>query len=587
MAMPNLWTPTAKRLLAEVRPYTRHFVLGLVSMLATVATTLVIPFFLGDLFDRVLQRGNQLMLNGIVIGILLLVLIKGVFSYAQRYSMAFVGQRIVADLRERTFHHLQRLSLAYHESHKSGEQIARVGNDIGLIQNSVSTGLAELIQHVLNILGIFGAMFYTHWRLTLITLAVVPAALVLIARAGRRIRMFSRRQQERTAELFAVLQETLFGIRVVKAFTMEEETTRRFIRENEASFNSSMKSAQAGALLTPAIELLFAGALALIMWYGSTEALAGRLTAGELLRFIALIGLAGTPLTGLTRTMQLFQQSLAAGERIYDLLDRHAEIADRPDAVDLPRLAGRVSFRDVSFSYREGVTVLSHIDLDVEPGEVVAVVGPSGSGKTSLVNLIPRFYDPDEGQVLVDGHDLRLVRAESLRAQIGLVPQETILFGATVRENIGYGRKGATMEEIVGAARAANAHEFITALPDGYETVLGERGASLSGGQRQRLSIARALLRDPRILILDEATSSLDAESERLVQAALETLMYGRTTFVIAHRLSTVRFAQKIIVLDGGVIVERGTHDQLIAAGGLYRRLYERGFQNDVEGREG
>ncbi|MCL6615471.1 MAG: ABC transporter ATP-binding protein/permease, partial [Firmicutes bacterium] len=346
------------------------------------------------------------------------------------------------------------------------------------------------------------------------------------------------------------------------AFTLEDLNARRFAAINEANFNASMKSAQIMATATPVIDLVFAAAISLVLWYAGLEVLRRTLTIGDLIAFISLVGMAGTPLAALSATFSGLQQALAASDRVFAFLDQKEEVKDAPDALVLSHIDGHVEFRNVTFAYREGEPALSGINLEVRPGEVVALVGPSGAGKTTLVNLIPRFYDPDAGQVLVDGFDLRTVQMASLRRQIGLVPQESILFNASVRENIAYGRLDATEEEIVAAARAANAYDFIMELPEGFDTILGERGASLSGGQRQRIAIARAILRDPRILILDEATSALDAESERLVQEALERLMQGRTTFVIAHRLSTIQFARKIVVLAGGSIAEQGTHEE-------------------------
>lgn len=544
-------------------------------MLVVIAINLAIPFIFGRLLGTLLHRGRQAELNLLAGGVVVLVLIKGAFSYARHYLMAFTGQRVVVRLRNQLYEQLQRMSLSFHESHRTGELLARITNDVGLIQASISSGLADLLYQSLYLAGVLAALFYLHWRLALLTLTIFPLAAFVVARAGERIRGVSRRVQEKVADLTAVLHENLAGIRVIKAFTMEEREAARFAGENEASFRAVMRSEQALAALGPLIEQIFTVALALVIWYGGAEVIKGRLEASELLTFFTLIAMAGSPLTALTNTFSGFQQALTASERVFQVLDAEPDIKDAPEATALPRLSGRVEFRDVTFAYREGQPVLSHVNLDVQPGEVVALVGPSGAGKTSLVNLIPRFYDPTEGQILVDGHDLRTVTAASLRSQIGLVPQETLLFSVSIRENIAYGRPGATEEEIVAAAKAANAHDFITALPNGYDTLVGERGATLSGGQRQRIAIARAILRDPRILILDEATSALDTESERLIQEALERLMKGRTTFVIAHRLSTIQNAHRIVVLAEGEIREQGTHQELLLRGGLYRRLYE------------
>ncbi len=468
--------------------------------------------------------------------------------------------------------------MGFHESQRTGEMIARITSDVGQIQSIVSTGVISLLTQSFLLMGIFVAVLLINWRLTLLTFTVVPLIIYVVSKAGKRIRGISHRVQETVADLTAILQETFSGIRVVKAFTMEKHEAKRFAKENEASFQASMKSAQALAFLTPTVEILFVVGLAIVLWYGGIEVLQGRLTTGKLITFFTYIAMVGTPLTILTNIFNNLQQALAAADRLFEVLDYQEELKDVPNAISLSAISGEVEFKDVTFGYQKDNIILSNINLKVAPGEIIALVGPSGAGKTSLVNLIPRFYDPISGEILIDGQNIKMLKISSLRKQIGLVPQETVLFGVSIRENIAYGKPGATEKEIIAAAKMANAHDFIMELPKGYATLAGERGSKLSGGQKQRIAIARALLRDPRILILDEATSALDSESERLVQEALEHLMKGRTTFIIAHRLSTVQCAHKILVLAGGKIVEKGTHEELLAANGLYSRMYKSGL---------
>ncbi len=574
---------TLYRMFKYLRPYWRQFLLSFAALLLVTAANLALPRLVGrGLIDQILTQEKSIArLNLLAGSIILLFLVKGVASYGQGYLASYISQRLIVDLRNKIFGHLQKLSLAFHETTRTGELIARVTNDVALVQASFPIGLLDLLQQVLVLAGALVSIFLIHWKLASLMFIVLPVLGLVVNRFGAKIRQLTRTVQEKIADLTSILQETLAGIRIVKAFGMEKHEVTRFEEKNDANFQVTMKSAQLSATLTPFLELLSAFGMTVVIWYGGLEVIRGNLTTGKLIEFFTYLGLAGQPISNLGRTFALLQQSLAAGDRIFSLLDVDADIKDAPDAVELPRLSGRVSFKNVEFSYKPGQPILQEIDLEVAPGEVVAIVGPSGAGKTTLVNLIPRFYDVDAGVVEIDGYDVRRVKNASLRKQIGLVPQETILFGASVAENIAYGRREASRDEVIGAAKAANAHEFIMALPQGYDTLVGERGVGLSGGQRQRIAIARAVLRDPRILILDEATSALDAESEMLVQDALGRLMRGRTTFIIAHRLSSIKHADRVVVLERGRIVETGSHSQLLARDGLYRRLYERQLETE------
>lgn len=578
---------TGLRLLSYLKPYWKQFAVGVAAMLLVTLINLSYPYIIGvGIFDHVLTvKKSQSLLNLAVIVALLIIITKQLFTFFQNYSLLYIGQRIVADLRFQLFQHLQNMSIDFHETRRTGELVSRMINDITLIQNSLSVGLLNTIFKCAELVGIVAITFYLHWRLAFLAFILFPLAVLVASRVGHLIRAVSRLAQEKTADLASILQETLSGIRIIKAFTMEEHEKNRFRKENEANFQANVRSAKASSLLTPLVEFFFLLAIVVVLWYGGREVIQDKLTIGELIAFFGYIAMTTAPITRMTQQFSLFQQSFAAADRVFEILDQESEIKDAPDAVEVPGIKGGVVFEGVSFAYPKGEIVLSDINLQVRPGEIVALVGPSGAGKTSLVNLIPRFYDPIAGSIYIDGHDVRKIQLASLREQIGLVPQDPILFGVSIRENISYGRIGATEEEVIAAARAANAHDFIMKFPNGYDTVLGERGLSVSGGERQRIAVARALLRNPGILILDEATSALDVGSEQLVQEALERLMKGRTAFIIAHRLSTIQFAHRIVVLDKGRIIEEGTHNELMGGDGLYRKLYNRWLKDSTEKR--
>ncbi|EAX46457.1 lipid A ABC exporter, fused ATPase and inner membrane subunits MsbA [Thermosinus carboxydivorans Nor1] len=562
------------RLLNYVRPYWPRLAAALLCMVLAAASNLVVPWIIKDVIDKVLAAKDMVTLNLIAAGIVVLFFLRGVFYYGQTYLMSYIGQLVVNDIREKVYRHLQRLSLSYFERRQTGTIMSYITNDVAALQNALVQNVIDLVTEAMVLIGSMGAMFVLDWKLSLLTFITLPLVAQAMNIFGRKLRHASRITQERAADITSVLQETISAIRVIKSFVREDYEIARFERENYHNFRANMKTAQLSGMLTPVVEFLAAIGVTVIIWYGGREVISGDLTAGALIAFLIYVVNISNPVKRLSRVYANIQKALAAAQRIFDVLDTEPEIKEMPGAVELPPIKGHVAFHNVTFEYTSGEPALINVSFTAKPGQMVAIVGPSGAGKTTIANLIPRFYDPTAGHITIDGTDIKTVTLKSLREQIGIVPQETILFNGTVYENIRYGRLDATEDEVIAAAKAANAHSFITAMPHGYETQIGERGAKLSGGQRQRIAIARAILKDPRVLILDEATSALDTESEKLVQEALDKLMVGRTAFVIAHRLSTIQRADLILVMDKGRIVERGTHDELIAAGGLYSKLY-------------
>lgn len=568
------------RLLQYVRPYLPRFIAAIVCILVASGTNLVLPWIIQNVIDDVLTAKDMYKLNIIAVGIVAVYLLRGFFFFGQNYLMSYIGQKVVIDIREGLYRHLQRLSLSYFEKRQTGSIMSYVTNDVAALQNALVESVIELVTESAILIGSMAAMFYIHWKLALLTFITMPLVAQAINIFGKRLRNASRVMQERAADITSVLQETISAVRVIKSFVREEYEIGRFNRENYSNFRAQMKTAQLSATLTPIIEFLGAIGVTLIIWYGGREVIYGNLSSGALIAFLIYVVNITNPIKRLSRVYSNIQRALAAAQRVFDVLDTEPEIKDMPGAKEMPRITGRLTFEQVNFSYKPGEAALTDVSLTVEPGQMVAIVGPSGAGKTTIANLIPRFYDPMSGRITIDGYDIKTVTLASLREQIGIVPQETVLFNGSVYENILYGDLKAGEEAIIAAAKAANAHEFIMSMPEGYNTQIGERGSKLSGGQRQRIAIARAILKDPRVLILDEATSALDTESEKLVQDALDKLMVNRTSFVIAHRLSTVQRADIILVMEKGRIIERGIHEQLLAAGGLYSKLYQVQFAN-------
>ena len=582
----RLWT-SLRRILRLSRPYRRRLAAALALTVLGSLVALVVPLGLRELVDAVFQEANRTLLNRLSVGLILLFLFRAAAAFGGNYLLGWTGERVVADLRKRVYRHLHRQSLRFFADHRTGDLTSRLTNDVGSVRTAVTQALSDLLTQSLSLLGSVVLMTVLNWRLSLIIFLIVPLVTGLAVYFGRKIRALAREVQDRLADTTAVAEEALAAVRVVKAFARSDYEVTRYHDAIDELFETSRHRVLISALLSTSVSLLFFAALVGIFWYGGREVLAGRLTVGDLVAFTFYAFNIARSVGGMSRLYSTFNSAAGATERLFELLDTTPDLQDAPDATTLSRIEGHVQYDHVTFAYEEGQPVLRDVSLEVPAGQTVALVGPSGAGKSTLVSLLPRFYDPQEGRIAVDGHDLRTVTRQSLREQIASVSQEVHLFNATIRENIRYGRLEASDEAVVEAARAANAHDFIERLPDGYDAAVGERGVKLSGGQRQRVAIARALLRDARLLLLDEATSSLDSASEALVQEALERLMEGRTTFIIAHRLSTVQTADRIVVLDEGRVVQTGTHETLVEREGLYRDLASYQFRVPEEAVEG
>jgi len=549
-------------------------------MLAVGSTTAALAFLVKPALDGIFLGQDVTKLKWIPLIIIVMYFIKGGCSYGQTVLMNFIGQRVVTDLRSDLYNHIQKQSLSFFNKNPTGILMSRITNDVNLIQGAVSEAVSSLFKDSFTLIGLIFVIFYRDWKLAIIAAFVFPLTIYPIAKFGEKMRKVATGTQVTMGSLTSMLQETISGNRIVKAFGMEAYEGRRFSKENEDLFRLFMKSVSIRAISSPFMEFLGGLGIAAIIFYGGYQVIQGISTPGTFFSFLTALIMLYEPVKRLTNINNTIQQGISASTRVFSIMDMRPGIRNKENAADLPRISKDIAIRDVTFSYGDE-PVLKNINLDVKAGEVVAFVGMSGGGKTTLVSLIPRFYDVTKGQILIDGHDIRDVTVESLRGQIGIVTQQTILFNDTVKKNIAYGDIQKSDEEIISAAKAANAYQFIQNLPKGFETVIGEQGARLSGGEKQRLSIARALLKDAPILILDEATSSLDTESEMEVQGALENLMKGRTTLVIAHRLSTISHANRIIVLVAGEIVEKGTHDTLLEKKGEYFKLYNMQFKDN------
>ena len=559
------------------------------SMIGATASYLVLPRLFGNAIDTVADayEAGTLSDNTILwIAVLVLAVgtLRGLLSFAQSYIGELLGQATVYEMRNRFYDHIQHLSFGFHDRHHTGNLMSRAITDIEALRMFVNTGMVRTPYFLALFIIVPIILMQMDWRLGLLSMSFLPFVAVLAAALRLHLRQIWLRVQEKMADLSTVLQENLSGVRVVKAFAADDYEEEKFNRDNESVAEDLVQAARVQALNSASMGLAYLVAMGLILWYGGSRVIDGHLTAGELAQFMFYLQILSLPVRAAGMVVSNIARTMAAGQRLFEILDTQSPVVERKNAREMGRTQGHVRYEHVSFSYDEGVRVLKAVDIDARPGRVIALLGAPGSGKTTIAHLLSRFYEVDAGRITIDGEDIRDVTLKSLRSNIGMVQQDVFLFGATVRDNIAYGREDATMEEVVHAAKVAQMHDFIESeLSDGYETPLGERGVTLSGGQRQRLSIARAVLIDPPILVLDDSTSSVDAHTEDLIRQAMESVMRGRTTFVIAHRLSTVHSADEVLVLSEGEIVERGTHAELLDLDGLYRQIYELQLQPQEE----
>ncbi len=569
-----------QRLLKFAAPYWPRYVLAFALVFAVSALNLLQPMAIKWVIDDILETQQYALLLYGALAILGVAAIKGIIQYFQRLNMAYAGQQVVFDIRNTLYRHLQQLSFSFYDQAQTGQIMSRVTSDVGTAQRFLANGLVQIVSNVITFCATFILMISQHRKLTFMAMIPVPLLVWRVQVYSTQVRPMFWEIQQQLAVLTTRLQENITGQRVVKAFARKQHELDKFEKDNLELLERNVKTERLSAVNWASMRLLTEMSLAIILWYGGREVISGNLSYGTLVAFNMLLGQLIGPIRRLGFWVSLVQRTIASGERIFEILDTEADVQDSPGAKPITHIEGRVAFENVGFAYDGDNMIIEGINLDVKPGETIAVLGGTGSGKSTLINLIPRFYDVTEGRLLIDGIDIRDVTLESLRRQIGIVTQETFLFSASLRDNIAYGKPEATEREIIEAAKSAHIHDFIASLPNGYDTVVGERGVGLSGGQKQRVAIARALLMDARILLLDESTSSVDVDTEMRIQEAFSRLLEDRTAFVIAQRLSTVRNADRVIVLDKGTIAEQGTHEELLTKGGIYTSIYNLQFRS-------
>jgi len=561
-------------ILKYARPYTKSIIFAFTCLILTSMISLALPLIVRNMINAVVVLKNSDLLNSLTRDLVIIILFQAAFAITHNYILGFIGHRVTADFRIELFSHIQSLSLRFFQSRRVGEILSRMSSDITVIQNALVSIPVAVLRQTITLLGALAIIFYLNWKLTGLILLVLPPLMLFARIFGKRLRNLSEKVQDKIAQALVVLEEVASSIKIVKSYTREPYEKKRFENEIESAFEQSVGKVRISSSFGPLILGLTFLVSTILIWYGGQQVMQGTTTPGELAAFFLYALIMAGPIGTFVKIYTQLQETLGAMRRVNEILDIKPLVNSPENPVKLTSLKGHVCFSEVIFGYEADTPVLNNISFDIRPGKTVALIGPSGAGKSTIVQLLLRFFDPQSGKIQIDGDDLKSLDLESYLSQVALVPQETLLFGGTIRENILYGKLDATDTEMIEASKSANAHEFIVEFSNGYDTLVGEKGAKLSGGERQRIAIARALLKNPKVLVLDEATSALDNQSEMLIQEALEKLMVGRTTFIIAHRLSTVHNADKIIVLDKGSVVESGTHKQLMGNEGLYHHLY-------------